>query len=195
MRSITAGRRGFRGSVCVCCVTGLLAGGYLFSDQSLVCYLLCSACCAYAVPFYRGARDNLFERGKSACSMLILSPLSGFLSRSLFHTIPSLGGTRQHPMLPRFHAPDPVYSRPAEHRGNVQGTTVLLGGWGRRKVGVWGRKPGRGRGISMAMRPPSLGLSPQAAGKTVLRRNSTQSIRKHMEENGHFKKRSPARRP
>ena len=68
------------------------------------------------------------------------------------------------------------------------------GGWGRRKAGDWGRKPGRGRGIAAGL-PPFPGLSPQEDGKPVLRIPSTQSIKNKSHASGHSKSKMPRRIP
>ena len=82
--------------------------------------------------------------------------------RSLFHTLPTLVGKRLLVMIPTISGARP-YSAPfcAASWDSRIAASSPKGGWGRRKVGDWGRKPGRGRGIAAVLRPPSLGLSPQ----------------------------------
>ena len=113
----------------------------------------------------RCASDNLFGRGESAASCLF-SPLPTVFSRALFSTpSPLLWGTNRRDTFPRFPAQDLFSTVLCSILGMCSAASYPPGGWGRRKVGDWGRKPRRGRGISMAMRPPSLGLSPQDKSK------------------------------
>ena len=138
------------------------------------------------MPLYRYARDNLLENawgdnprayperftivrettslgGERAQQAAYSLPSQRFsLALSFPHSPLSLG-KRPLVCVLRISCARLVHFRSAEHRGNVQSMTVPQGGWGRRKVGDWGRKPRRGRGISMQMRPPSPGLSPQAS--------------------------------
>ncbi len=121
-------------------------------------------------------RQPLWEGGERS-KLLILSPPNGFLSRSLFHNPPLSFGKRifsdgSHDFSRRISFPCVLCSI----METCSFTSPSIGGWGRRKAGDWGRKPGRGRGIAAGL-PPFPGLSPQASGKTLLRRPSTQSIK------------------
>ena len=45
--------------------------------------------------------------------------------------------------------------------GMCNSWVYAIGGWGRRKAGDWGRKPGRGRGIAAGLPPFPWVVSPR----------------------------------
>ena len=143
-------------------------------DRLLSTCSLYSACSAYAVEVYRRASDNLIERGESAVNCLF-SPLSPVFSRALFSTtLPSLGENGRAEPFPRFHEINFIPLRFVQHHGSVQLWVLHGGGWGRRKAGDWGRKPGRGRGIAAGLPPFPRVVSPS------IRQNGT-ACAKHAE--------------
>ena len=74
---------------------------------------------------------------------------------------PLLGRTNVLRWFPRFQPSDFIPLRFVQHHGNVQLGMSPIGGWGRRKAGDWGRKPGRGRGIAAGLPPFPLGCLPK----------------------------------
>ena len=109
-----------------------------------------------------GVRATTSLRGERAhLTMLILSPPNGFLSRSLFHNPPHSCGERM--FFDGFHdfsrqsSPLSVLCSIME---TCSFTSSPIGGWGRRKAGDWGRKPGRGRGIAAGLPPFPWVVSP-----------------------------------
>ena len=153
---------------------------------------------AYPMPLYRYARDNLLENawgdnprayperftivrettslgGERAQQAAYSLPSQRFsLALSFPHSPLSLG-KRPLVCVLRISCARLVHFRSAEHRGNVQSMTVPQGGWGRRKVGDWGRKPRRGRGISIFDATPFPWVVSPSSGKPVLRECSTQN--------------------
>ena len=114
-----------------------------------------------AAALHHCARDNLLRRGESAASCLF-SPLPTVFSRALFSTpSPLLWGTNRRDTFPRFPAQDLFSTVLCSIMEMCSFASHPKGGCGRRKVGDWGRKPRRGRGIAAVLRPPSLGLPPQ----------------------------------
>ncbi len=110
---------------------------------------------------YCYARDNLFKRGESASKMLILSPLNGFLSRSLFHSSPLSLGKRAGLAFPTISgarycfAPSCAASweRAALHRAPR--------GLGKQESGGLGEKTQKGKGDCSCAAPLSLGCLPK----------------------------------
>ena len=102
-------------------------------------------------------------RGERAhLTMLILSPPNGFLSRSLFHNPPHSCGEQM------FSDGSHDFSRQISFlcvlcsiMGMCSFTSSPIRGWGRRKAGDWGRKPGRGRGIAAGLPPFPWVVSPR----------------------------------
>ena len=120
---------------------------------------------ANPMPLY-AMRETTSLGGERAHHGCLFSPLPTVFSRALFSTpSPLLWGTNRRDTFPRFPAQDLFSNVLCSILGMCSAASYSPGGWGRRKVGDWGRKPRRGRGISMAMRPPSLGLSPQDKSK------------------------------
>ena len=108
--------------------------------------------------------------------MLILSPPNGFLSRSLFHTLPSLRRNVRFGLFPRFQRQDFFQPRSAEHRENVQRCTVTQRGMGKKESGGLGEKTQKGKGDKHANAPPFPRVVSPSIGKPALRKNSTQII-------------------
>ena len=173
-------------------------------DSLLLYCFLWSACSAYTVRVYRYLGETTREvlsystyltgwvthdpstavRATTSLSgerahltMLILSPLTGFLSRSLFHNSPLSCGERM------FSDGSHDFSRQISPLSvlcsimEVCGFGCCMEGDGEGgKRGTGGENP-EGEGGLQPGCPPSPGLSPQDIGKPVLRMYSTQTIK------------------
>ncbi len=126
---------------------------------------LYSACYSYAVRVYR----NLGETTRvsySACLTIWVThaPSTGVRATTVLsfpQPSPLLWGTN---VLDSFHD----FSRQISFHcvlcsimGMCSFTSFTIGGWGRRKAGDWGRKPGRGRGIAAGLPPFPRVVSPR----------------------------------
>ena len=141
---------------------------------------LCSGCSAHALPFYRCLGETT-RVSYSACLTIWVThaPSTGVRTTTVLsfpQPSPLLWGTN---VLDSFHD----FSRQISSlcvlcsiMETCSFTLPSIGGWGRRKAGDWGRKPGRGRGIAAGLPPFPRVVSP-SSGKTVLRIPSTQSIK------------------
>ena len=116
----------------------------------------------HAVPFYRRASDNLFGSGESASNDAYSLPSQRFsLALSFPQPSPLFWETSR---LNSFHD----FSRQISFlcvlcsiMKTCSFTSPSIGGWGRRKAGDWGRKPGRGRGIAAGLPPFPWVVSPR----------------------------------
>ena len=143
------------------CVRRLRRRGFLFSDHLFRACHLYSACLTCAVRVYRRASDNLIERGESAVNCLF-SPLPTVFSRALFSTtLPTLGENGRAEQFPRFQPPDWFFTVLCSIVEACNLWVYAKGGWGRRKAGDWGRKPGRGSGIAAGLPPFPRVVSPR----------------------------------
>ena len=88
--------------------------------------------------------------------------------RSLFHTLPTIVGKRLLVMVPTISGAR-LHSAPfcAASWDSRIAASSPKGGWGRRKVGDWGRKPRRGKGISILDAPPFPGVVSPRQGHTL----------------------------
>ena len=128
-----------------------------------------------------GVRATTSLGGERAHQRCLFSPLPTVFSRALFSTtLPTLVENECSLMVPTISCARLVYFRSVQHHGSVQLWVLHGGGWGRRKAGDWGRKPGRGRGIAAGLPPFPWVVSPSSS-RTVLRVPSTQSIQTHPE--------------
>ena len=167
------------------CVLRMRSSVLPFRDHLFLNHLIFSACYTHAVRIYRCASDNLFERGESASEMLILSPLTGFLSRSLFHNSPLSCGERM--FFDGFHD----FSRQISSLsvlcsivGMCSFGCCMEGDGEGGKRGTGGENP-EGEGGLQPGCPPFPGLSPQDSGRSVLRKRSTQIIKDKHGKDGH----------
>ena len=102
------------------------------------------------------------EKSAEASCAQSLCAAALLFSRALFSTtLPTLGENGRAEPFSRFHAIDFIPLRFVQHHGNVQLWVLYRGGWGRRKAGDWGRKPGRGRGIAAGLPPFPWVVSPR----------------------------------
>ena len=93
---------------------------------------------------------------QSLCAATLL------FSRALFSTtLPTLGENERAEPFPRFHDIDLFISVLCSIMGMCNLQVYAIGGWGRRKAGDWGRKPGRGRGIAAGLPPFPWVVSPR----------------------------------
>ena len=161
---------------------------FTFGDLFLFCVLLWSACLTYAVRVYRDASDNLFGSGESASNDAYSLPSHRFsLALSFPQLSPLLWRTSQ-----LYISHD--FSRQISFLCvlcsivEVSSFECCLEGDGEGgKRGTGGENP-EGEGGLQPGCPPFLGLSPQDAGRTVLRRSSTQIIKNKSQANGHKSK-------
>ena len=72
---------------------------------------------------------------------------------------------------------------------------VTWRGMGKKESGGLGEKTRKGKGDCSRAAPPSPGLSPQASGKTLLRKRSTQSINDKPQAGGRQKAKQQGVRP
>ena len=132
-------------------------------------------------------RQPLWE-GSERSKLLILSPPNGFLSRSLFHNSPHSCGERANFTFPTISAvKSHSFAFCAALWECVTYECMPKGDGEGGKRGTGGENP-EGEGGLQPGCPPFLGLSPQDAGRTVLRRSSTQIIKNKSQANGHKSK-------
>ena len=111
---------------------------------------------------FTAVRATTSLRGERAHQRCLFSPLPTVFSRALFSTtLPTLVENECAEPFPRFHEINFIPLRFVQHHGNVQLWVLPGGGWGRRKAGDWGRKPGRGRGIAAGLPPFPRVVSPR----------------------------------
>ena len=92
---------------------------------------------------------------QSLCAATLL------FSRALFSTtLPTLVENERAEPFPRFHDIDLFISVLCSIVEVCSLQVYAIGGWGRRKAGDWGRKPGRGRGIAAGLPPFPRVVSP-----------------------------------
>ena len=102
------------------------------------------------------------EKSADASCVQSLCAAALLFSRALFSTThPTLVENGSAEPFPRFHEINFIPLRFVQHCGSVQLWVLPGGGWGRRKVGDWGRKPGRGRGIAAGLPPFPWVVSPR----------------------------------
>ena len=101
------------------------------------------------------------EKSADASCVQSLCAAALLFSRALFSTtLPTLVENGSAGQFPRFHEINFIPLRFVQHCGSVQLWVLPGGGWGRRKVGDWGRKPRRGRGIAAGLPPFPWVVSP-----------------------------------
>ena len=123
-------------------------------------------------------RQPLWE-GRERSKLLILSPPNGFLSRSLFHTLPSLVGNEPTRYFPTISCARFIQHRFVQHHGNVQLCIASQRGMWKKESGGLGEKTQKGKGDKHGNAPPFPGVvsprqeqSPQACPGTQMIRNS-----------------------
>ena len=159
---------------------------FYFCDHLLMTCFIFSACSIHAVEVYRNLGET--TRGAySACLTIWVThdpstgvrattSLRGERAQQAAYSLPSqrfslaLSFPQPSPLLWRTdglnHSHD--FSRQISFlsvlcsiMGMCSFTSSPIGGWGRRKAGDWGRKPGRGRGIAAGLPPFPRVVSPR----------------------------------
>ena len=158
---------------------------FTFGDLFLFCVLLWSACATHAVRVYRDASDNLFERGESASNDAYSLPSQRFsLALSFPQPSPLFWETNRLNCFHDFSRQISLLSVLCSIVGMCSFGCCLEGDGEGGKRGTGGENP-EGEGGLQPGCPPFPGLSPQASGKPLLRRNSTQIIKERRKGTGH----------
>ena len=167
------------------CLTGWVTHDPLiFCDHLFQTCPLCSACSIYAVEVYRYLGEMcvvLFDEpyGSRMTHLPVCERQPRWEGRERIRDAYSLPSQRFSLAL-SFPQPTPLLWRTDELNrshdfmkkisflcvlcsimGMCSFTSPSIGGWGRRKAGDWGRKPGRGRGIAAGLPPFPRVVSPR----------------------------------
>ena len=131
-------------------------------------------------------RQPLWE-GRERSKLLILSPPNGFLSRSLFHTLPSLVGNEPTRYFPTISCARFIQHRFVQHPGNVQRCIISPRGMGKKESGGLGEKTQKGKGDKHGNAPPFPGVVSPRQEQNPQACPGTQIIIEPTKETGHPK--------